>query len=131
MTWMFSERPNVAVFTTRRVLEGREPVVLVTHDGDDGAWQFHGASDTADEDARITSLESMVRSDPTLGVLHDLGVGWSASRASVADTWERAPSALTALETLGIRPMQGGNFGASGTHLSQTTPSRAEHRRRR
>ena len=38
--WPFSDPPNVAVFTTGQVVRGERAVLYVSHDADDGAWQF-------------------------------------------------------------------------------------------
>jgi len=38
--WPFPDSAETAVLTTRQVLEQGLPVLLVTHDRDDGAWQF-------------------------------------------------------------------------------------------
>jgi hypothetical protein len=42
--WPFDDPENTAVFTTQHVLEYGQPIVRVTHDVEDGAWQFHGDS---------------------------------------------------------------------------------------
>jgi hypothetical protein len=34
--WPFGDKPETAVFTTRGVLERRDPIVFVRHDADDG-----------------------------------------------------------------------------------------------
>ena len=38
--WPFDDPPNVAVVTTRDVTEDKVPILFVSHDRDDGAWQF-------------------------------------------------------------------------------------------
>ena len=38
--WPFADPRNVAVITTRQVFREGLPVLLVTHDEDDGDWQF-------------------------------------------------------------------------------------------
>ena len=37
--WPFEDPPNMAVITTVNVLEHGHPVLLVTHDEDDGGWR--------------------------------------------------------------------------------------------
>jgi hypothetical protein len=34
--WPFADKPETAVFTTRGVLERREPIMFVSHDADNG-----------------------------------------------------------------------------------------------
>src|SRR4051794_14128998 len=38
--WPFANPPDVAAITTRQVVHGGEPILLVSHDADDGSWQF-------------------------------------------------------------------------------------------
>jgi hypothetical protein len=40
--WPFHDSPNVAVITLVQIIEQGHPVLYVTHDDDDGAWQFLG-----------------------------------------------------------------------------------------
>jgi hypothetical protein len=47
--WPFDQPRNCAVFTTRQVLEGAEPILHVTHDSDDHGWQFLGGEAREDQ----------------------------------------------------------------------------------
>jgi hypothetical protein len=85
----FSEPPNLAVITTKRVLEGA-PIVLVAHDEDDGGWQFLCGTTNDPADGRVVSLAGIVSGDPSVEELADLPVGWQASRAKLGDPWVRA-----------------------------------------
>lgn len=86
--WRFEDAPNTAVITTRPVLDGREPILLVTHDEDDGGWQFLG--DTVDEEsAAIVGLGTIVDRDASVVELHDLPLGWRARRAEAGAPWRR------------------------------------------
>ena len=42
--WKFADSPHTRVFLSKSVHEGREPVTYVSHDEEDGAWQFLGDS---------------------------------------------------------------------------------------
>jgi hypothetical protein len=87
-TWPFEDPPNTAAITTRQVLEGA-PVLLVTHDADDGGWQFLCGTTDDPADGRVVGLGRMLARDPTLGELADLPEGWRARRASAGQQWER------------------------------------------
>jgi hypothetical protein len=87
--WPFAEPENLAVFTLKRVIRGESPILLVSHDEDDGGWQFLDGAEAAVEDAAIVSLREMTRIDPSLLGLADLPVGWSARRSSPAAPWRR------------------------------------------
>ena len=66
MTWPFDDPPNLAVFTTKSIVFGRQPVLLVTHE-ETGAWQFlprEGAGHV--KDAALVSFREMIERDGTL-----------------------------------------------------------------
>ena len=88
--WPFAEPKNVAVFTTTQVMRLRQPVLHVSHDDEDGAWQFHtGAQQVSAGDAMIVALSEMVEHDPTICELADLPCGWFAERESIGSPWKR------------------------------------------
>jgi hypothetical protein len=86
--WLFENTPNTAVITTRQVLEG-VPILYVTHDADDGSWQFHTGGPVSTADARIVGLGEICRQDPSVRELADLPEGWEASRDRVGGPWRR------------------------------------------
>ena len=73
----------------RQIVEGGEPILLVTHDADEGMWQFLAGGDVASTDAMVVSLESMLNRDPCLGELADLAPGWQATRERTDSPWRR------------------------------------------
>ena len=58
--WPFTDASNTAVFTTRDVIEEGKPILLVTHDQDDGAWQFHTGKTVPASDAKIVALDEII-----------------------------------------------------------------------
>jgi hypothetical protein len=90
-TWPFADPPNTASITTQQVLDGA-PILRVTHDADDGGWQFLCGTTDDTADARVIGLGRMIARDSTLGELADLPEGWQAWRASPALRWERGPA---------------------------------------
>lgn len=90
-SWPFADKPNIASITTRQVLEGA-PILLVTHDADDGGWQFLCGTTEDPADARVVGLGQMYKRDASIGELADLPEGWQASRTSADRPWQRGPS---------------------------------------
>ncbi len=89
-TWPFPDPPNVAVFTSKRIVDGRDWIHYVTHDDEDGAWQFHPfGGPTPEAEAAVVSLSTIVKLDPTVAELGDLPVGWSAWRDDRGGVWQR------------------------------------------
>ena len=91
--WPFEAAKNTAVFTSRFVLENDHPILHVTHDADDGAWQFHSGDVVKQSDARIIALSEALDIDPSLRDLADLPEGWKATREDRRVSWKRSPNA--------------------------------------
>jgi hypothetical protein len=89
--WPFDDSPNVAVITTRPVLEQGATILLVSHDEEDGGWQFLPAGQPREADARVVALRQIWALDPSVAELADLPLGWQAWRATPADPWHRNP----------------------------------------
>ena len=88
-TWPFDQPRNCATFTMRQVMDGSEPILLVSHDEDDHSWQFIGSSDASMADAMLVALEEVVKVDPTVLEVADLEPGWQAVRETVGGSWSR------------------------------------------
>jgi len=94
MDWLFLDPPSVAVITTKEIVAGPAWIAYVTHDEDDGAWQFFGLSGPGTkEDAMVVSLQSIVERDESINQLADLPLGWHAWRENQADHWKRGAGA--------------------------------------
>lgn len=89
-TLEFNEDSRLGVITTAPALAGA-PIVLVSHDADDGGWQFLCGTTSNPADGRIVHLEEVVRMDPTVSEVADLPPGWVASRTTVGGEWTREP----------------------------------------
>lgn len=87
--WPFADSQNVAVVTLKQIISDGEPILHVTHDSDDGAWQFLGWDDAKEEDARIVALSEIVQLDPSVQQLADLPLGWHAWRRARDEQWQR------------------------------------------
>ncbi|NGM83487.1 hypothetical protein G5B47_13780 [Paenibacillus sp. 7124] len=88
-SWSFEDPENLAVFTTREILERVKPIKYVSHDEEDGAWQFHTGEHTKEEDARIITLEEATKIDPSIFELANLPLGWIAFRRDKTEEWTR------------------------------------------
>ncbi|MGJ7571543.1 hypothetical protein ACSFBX_13490 [Variovorax sp. RB2P76] len=87
--WPFQDAPNLACFTVRSIMNGTAPILYVSHDDDDGAWQML-TSDAADmSQAMIVALVQLIERDRTLIELADMPLGWSASREDGNSPWIR------------------------------------------
>lgn len=89
--WPFADPVNVAAFTTVQVMAGTDPILLVCHDEDDGAWQMLGGATVKHKDVRLVCLGCLYSEDPTVGELSDLPFGWQAERDAPGLPWRRSP----------------------------------------
>ena len=85
--WPFADEPRVAVFTTSHVVHAGKPIVYVSHDADDGTWQFHSDDPVSTADMMILALEEILEIDPTIGSLANLPEGYCASRLDRSSAW--------------------------------------------
>lgn len=86
--WPFVDSENVAVFTMRQIVDGRQPILLVAHSAEDGGWQFLTGETPRMADALLVSLRSMYERDRSIGELAALPEGWEAWRGSREAAWE-------------------------------------------
>lgn len=91
MKWPFADPPNVAVLTSRDVIDSGMPIIHVFHDADDGVWQFHSVHGAPEReaDARVVALSTILEIDPRVALLADLPLGWVAHRDGPTDPWRR------------------------------------------
>ncbi len=87
--WKFPDDPHTISYLSQSVDAGIEPVTYVSHDVDDGAWQFLGDSMAGDAEPVISCLHHPIDKDPTLTELADLPLGWWAEREAPGKPWVR------------------------------------------
>ena len=89
LPWPFADSEDTASFCCHHVFDGR-PILYVTHDIEDGAWQFLcGEGGHEAIGPRIVCLGCVMARDKTLFALVDLPRGWCAERESVDSDWNR------------------------------------------
>ena len=86
--WKFSDTEDTAVFTTKQVSTGNMQILYVSHDGEDGSWEFYGKSVDM-KNAILIPLKKIVELDKTVNDLSDLPCGWIATRNSKNDPWKK------------------------------------------
>jgi hypothetical protein len=89
MNWPFADPENVAVFTNSFIVEKGYDITYVSHDEEDGAWQFHcNHQDTNNTDyTMILALKEIVDIDPSIIELADLPYGHIAERKDKTSKW--------------------------------------------
>ncbi len=59
MKFPFYDAPNTATITCCHILENGEPILYVSHDEDDGMWQFLCGKAHETDEAKLVSLKSV------------------------------------------------------------------------
>jgi len=88
---IFEDIINTAVFTTKYVMRDKKPITSVSHDIDDGAWQFlsNDKVEDVERDAMVVALKEIIDIDNTVLEISDLPLGCVATRKTKNDRWER------------------------------------------
>lgn len=86
----FSDNPTTAVFTTKFVIEDKHDITYVTHELEDGAWQFFSNDnfENFEEVAKVVGLQQIIDIDNTVLDLADLPLGYSATRNDKTEKWK-------------------------------------------
>jgi hypothetical protein len=87
--WKFPDSPHARVFLSETVNGGTEPVTFVSHDAEDGSWQFLGDKMSDGGGPVISCFHHPIDRDPNLAELADLPPGWYAERGKVGEPWIR------------------------------------------
>jgi hypothetical protein len=87
--WKFADPPHTRVFLSETANSGTEPITYVSHDIEDGAWQFLGDLMDAGGGPVISCFHHPIDKDPTLKELADLPLGWCAERTKPGEPWVR------------------------------------------
>jgi hypothetical protein len=86
--WKFPDRPHTGAYLSKAAQTGDVAITYVSHDADDGAWQFLGES-MSDSGDVLVCLHHPIDEDPSLVELADLPLGWCAEREAPGQPWQR------------------------------------------
>jgi len=87
--YKFLDDKNTMAITTKKIVSGQSDILLVSHDEDDGMWEFLDGEDVCEENALVVSMYEMVQIDESINKLYDLPLGWIAYRESKTTEWIR------------------------------------------
>ena len=87
--YLFSDPENTACMVCSHVIDNDAAILHVTHDEDDGMWQFLcGESNHETSQAKIIALGEAVSIDPSINELHEIPLGVGATRQSKGKEWK-------------------------------------------
>ena len=87
MDFPFYDAPNTATIVCYHVMNKESPILYVSHDADDGMWQFLCGRSHDETEARIVSLKFVFEIDNSVGELRDMPCGYYATRESKEHPW--------------------------------------------
>lgn len=89
MEYKFLDDKNTIAITTKKIVSGQSDILLVSHDEDDGMWEFLDGEDVCEENAVVVSMFEMSQIDESINELYDLPLGWIAYRENKTTEWIR------------------------------------------
>lgn len=87
MEFPFYDEPNTATIICCHIIDDEVPILYVSHDEDDGMWQFLCGETHNEEEAMLVSLKYVFDLDNSVGELKDMPCGFYAERLSRQDNW--------------------------------------------
>ena len=83
----FKDKPNTAVITCVHILNETQPILYVSHDADDGCWQFLCGREHSVEESKIVALEEIYEMDKSIKKIANLDYGKKAYRKDKNGKW--------------------------------------------
>lgn len=87
MRFPFDDMPNTAAITCCHILDEHMPIRFVSHDEDDGMWQFLCGKTHGERDARMISLRSVCALDHSVAQVAKMPCGCIAERKKIGSNW--------------------------------------------
>ena len=88
MKFPFSEPENTAIITCCDIIENGADILYVSHDAEDGMWQFLCGGTHTQEQARVVSLNEIFTLDNTVSELASMPCGYIAERKNKSSKWK-------------------------------------------
>lgn len=87
MEFPFHDAPNTATIICCHIMEDGVPILYVSHDEDDGMWQFLCGKAHKISEAKLVSLKWVFDLDNSISALKDMPCGYYAERKTQNDNW--------------------------------------------
>lgn len=88
MKFPFDEMPNTATITCCHVIDEGSPILYVSHDEEDGMWQFLCGKTHNVSEARVVSLFEIFVLDNSIAELANMPCGCIAERDDMGSDWK-------------------------------------------
>lgn len=88
MTFAFKDAPDTACIICQHVLDRKNSITFISHDEEDGMWQFLCSEDHNLENVRLISLAEAFQIDGSIGQVADLPRGFVMERTEPKGRWK-------------------------------------------
>ena len=89
MRYPFTDEPNTACIVCKHVLYEKKSILYVSHDEEDGCWQFMcGGEHESPDDAGVIALSEIYELDNSVSGIADMPCGCEAERESETSAWK-------------------------------------------
>ena len=83
----FLEEKKTMVITTKNIINQIKDITFVSHDDEDGMWEFLDGDEVDETNAAIVSLFEIVQLDNSINELYELPLGGLAYRNNKNEKW--------------------------------------------
>ena len=83
----FEDKPNTASITCVHILDEKKPILYVSHDADDGCWQFLCGKNHSIKDSKVVAIEEIYKIDKSIKEIANLEYGKIAYRKDKNSKW--------------------------------------------
>ena len=83
----FSDAKNTATITCRHIMDDCHAILYVSHDEDDGMWQFLCGKAHEVDEAMVVALEEVFACDTSISAVATLPYGYEAERKDESSDW--------------------------------------------
>lgn len=87
MEFPFYDSPDTATIICCHIMERQAPILYVSHDEEDGMWQFLCGGTHEIDEAKLVSLKWVFDLDNSVSALKDMPCGYYAERKTQNDDW--------------------------------------------
>ena len=88
MKFPFNEAPNTMAIICAHILEQGGDILYVSHDQDDGMWQFLCGKSHEINDAKLVALKEIFALDNSISKIADMPCGYTATRKNATSKWK-------------------------------------------
>ena len=88
LKYPFTDAENTAAIICCHAMKDNKPILYISHDADDGMWQFLCGDSHEEKDAMAVSLHEVYLHDTSISPVATLPLGGVAERKDISSVWQ-------------------------------------------